>query len=79
MIDAVTRYFPPGCKLSRPQGGYMLWIELPRHVDSRKVFELARSEHIGLAPGATFSCAAASTTSSASTTASRGRRGSMPI
>jgi DNA-binding transcriptional MocR family regulator len=56
MIDAVTRYFPPGCKLSRPQGGYMLWIELPRQVDSRKVFELARNEHIGIAPGATFSC-----------------------
>jgi len=56
MIDAVTRHFPPGCKLSRPQGGYMLWIELPRQVDSRRLFELARREHIGLAPGATFSC-----------------------
>jgi DNA-binding transcriptional MocR family regulator len=56
MIDAVTRYFPPGCKLSRPQGGFMLWIELPRQVDSRRVFEQARREHIGLAPGATFSC-----------------------
>ena len=34
----------------------MLWIELPRGVDSRKVFEQARHEHIGCAPGATFSC-----------------------
>jgi DNA-binding transcriptional MocR family regulator len=56
MIDAVTRYFPEGCKLSRPQGGFMLWIELPKSVSSRKVFEIGRREHIGLVPGATFSC-----------------------
>jgi DNA-binding transcriptional MocR family regulator len=33
----------------------MLWIELPRHVDSREVFAMARWEHIGVAPGAAFS------------------------
>jgi len=33
----------------------MLWIEMPRHVDSRRVFEEARQEHIGVAPGAAFS------------------------
>jgi DNA-binding transcriptional MocR family regulator len=55
MADAVARYFPPGCRLSIPQGGLMLWIELPRHVDSREVFALARLEHIGVAPGAAFS------------------------
>ena len=56
MADAVARHFPAGCRLSRPQGGFMLWIELPPPVDSRKVFEQARAEHIGCAPGATFSC-----------------------
>ena len=56
MSDAVTRYFPGGCRLSRSQGGFMLWIEMPSKVDSRKVFEQARREHIGCAPGATFSC-----------------------
>lgn len=55
MVDAVTRLFPDGCRLSVPQGGLMLWIEMPRSVDSRKVFERARHEHIGCAPGATFS------------------------
>ncbi len=55
MADAVARYFPMGCRLSLPQGGLMLWIELPRHVDSRVVFALARLEHIGVAPGAAFS------------------------
>jgi len=55
MADAVARYFPMGCRLSLPQGGLMLWIELPRHVDSREVFALARLQHIGVAPGAAFS------------------------
>jgi len=55
MADAIARYFPPGCRLSLPQGGMMLWIELPRQVDSREVFALARLEHIGVAPGAAFS------------------------
>jgi DNA-binding transcriptional MocR family regulator len=55
MADAVARYFPPGCGLSMPQGGMLLWIELPRHVDSREVFALARKDHIGVAPGAAFS------------------------
>jgi DNA-binding transcriptional MocR family regulator len=55
MADAVARWFPAGCRLSVPQGGLMLWIELPRHVDSREVFALARLKHIGVAPGAAFS------------------------
>jgi DNA-binding transcriptional MocR family regulator len=55
MAEAVARHFPMGCRLSLPQGGMLLWVELPRHVDSRAVFALARLEHIGVAPGAAFS------------------------
>lgn len=55
MVDAVARHFPMGCRMSLPQGGMMLWIELPKHVDSREVFALARLEHIGVGPGAAFS------------------------
>jgi DNA-binding transcriptional MocR family regulator len=58
MADAIARYFPPGCRLSRPRGGLALWIELPPQVDSRKVFEQACRELIGVAPGATFTCSA---------------------
>ncbi len=56
MVDAVTRWFPPGCRLSQPQGGLVLWIELPPGADSRRLFEAALRERIGIAPGATFSC-----------------------
>jgi DNA-binding transcriptional MocR family regulator len=55
MVDAVARHFPMGCRMILPQGGMMLWIEMPKQVDSREVFALARLEHIGVAPGAAFS------------------------
>jgi DNA-binding transcriptional MocR family regulator len=55
MAEAVARWFPAGCRFSMPQGGLLLWIEMPRHVDSRRVFAAARREHIGVAPGAAFS------------------------
>lgn len=55
VADAVARFFPPGCAFSLPQGGFMLWIELPRHVDSREVFAQAKAAHVGVAPGAAFS------------------------
>jgi DNA-binding transcriptional MocR family regulator len=55
MVDAVSRSFPSGCRLSQPQGGLVLWIELPAGADSRRLFEAAWREQIGIAPGATFS------------------------
>lgn len=29
MTDAVARYFPAGTRVTRPQGGHLLWVELP--------------------------------------------------
>lgn len=55
MRKAVRKYFPPEVELSDPQGGYLLWIALPRQVSSRAVFELARQQSIGIAPGLMFS------------------------
>lgn len=55
VAGAVARFFPPGCACSLPQGGFMLWIELPRHVDSLQVFAQAKVAHVGVAPGAAFS------------------------
>lgn len=55
MIAAVRKYFPSGTKVSSPQGGYLLWITLPDGVSSRAVFEAARRQSIGIAPGLMFS------------------------
>ncbi len=55
MSDAIERHFPPGTRFTRPQGGYVLWIQLPEGVDSFVLFESAALRDIGIAPGPIFS------------------------
>jgi len=53
--QAISKYFPEGTKLSRPAGGYVLWIELPRQVDSVELYHAAMKEGISISPGPIFS------------------------
>jgi DNA-binding transcriptional MocR family regulator len=53
--QAAAKYLPQGTKISRPAGGYVLWLELPRNVDSLKLFRTAASEGISIMPGVIFS------------------------
>jgi DNA-binding transcriptional MocR family regulator len=53
--QAIARYFPAGTRISRPAGGYMLWIELPPKVDALKLHRAALAEHISILPGVLFS------------------------
>ena len=39
----------------RPNGGYILWVELPRKVDSLELFERALEAGISIAPSPIFS------------------------
>ncbi len=55
MMRAVSKHFPEGCRMTRPEGGYMLWIELPKSVDSLQLHQLALAEGISIAPGLIFS------------------------
>jgi DNA-binding transcriptional MocR family regulator len=52
---AIGRYFPAGTKVTRPQGGYVLWVELPRSVDSLELHRRALEQKISIAPGPIFS------------------------
>jgi DNA-binding transcriptional MocR family regulator len=51
----VARHFPAGTRVSRPQGGFLLWIELPEGCDALRLFHAAREARISLAPGCIFS------------------------
>ncbi len=53
--DAVASAFPSGIKLTRPQGGFVLWVELPRGVSALELHEAALAEAISIAPGPMFS------------------------
>lgn len=35
--DWVVKYFPPGVRVSRPQGRFMLWVELDEKIDTLKI------------------------------------------
>ena len=51
----VSRTFPEGTRVGRPEGGGVLWVELPRGVDSVELMYRAREEGISIAPGTIFS------------------------
>jgi DNA-binding transcriptional MocR family regulator len=55
MAEAVASYFPQGTRLSVPDGGVMLWVELPRPLSSQAIFEEALKRGIRIAPGTMFS------------------------
>ena len=55
MIAAVGEHFPAGTKVTRPAGGFVLWVELPHHVDSLELQERALAERISISPGPIFS------------------------
>jgi DNA-binding transcriptional MocR family regulator len=54
---AIAKYFPQGTRISRPAGGYMLWVELPRKIDAAKLHRAAMAERISILPGMVFSAA----------------------
>jgi DNA-binding transcriptional MocR family regulator len=55
MMAAIGKYFPKETRVSRPSGGYFLWLELPERVDSLQLFRLALAQGISIAPGPIFS------------------------
>jgi DNA-binding transcriptional MocR family regulator len=53
--QSILRHFPEGTRLSRPSGGFVLWIELPPGIDTLRLHRDAVKHHISTAPGALFS------------------------
>ena len=49
--QAIARYFPEGTRLSRPAGGYVLWVELPKRVDALKLYRVSLEHNISILPG----------------------------
>jgi DNA-binding transcriptional MocR family regulator len=53
--QAVGKFFPQGTRVTRPNGGFILWVELPEQVDSLKLYGQALKAGITIAPGPIFS------------------------
>ncbi|MDB5230753.1 MAG: PLP-dependent aminotransferase family protein [Chitinophagaceae bacterium] len=54
-IQAISEYFPESTCTSRPEGGFVLWLELDKKIDSYKLYKEALKHHISVAPGRIFS------------------------
>jgi len=48
---AVQKHFPPGTRLAIPDGGTLLWVELPQQVIGLKVYRKALDQRIAIIPG----------------------------
>jgi DNA-binding transcriptional MocR family regulator len=55
MSQSVMRYFPAGTRVTRPNGGFVLWVQLLEQVDSLRLYRQALRAGITLAPGHIFS------------------------
>lgn len=53
--ETLRTHLPPGSQVQLPQGGKMLWVELPRQVDSLELYSRCREHGISLTPGHLYS------------------------
>jgi DNA-binding transcriptional MocR family regulator len=56
--DAVAVHFPAGTRVSRPQGGFFLWVELPPGKSALEFHARALERGISVTPGPIFSAKA---------------------
>jgi len=54
-LESLTRYLPATARISRPEGGYFLWIELPDGLDAIEIHRRALEQGFSIAPGPIFS------------------------
>jgi DNA-binding transcriptional MocR family regulator len=55
MSQTVMSYFPEGTRVTRPNGGIVLWVQMPDYADSLEIYKQALKSGITLAPGYMFS------------------------
>jgi len=54
-MQAIIEYFPPDTKISRPHGGFVLWLQLNKKINSFKLRTEAMKHKISIVPGRIFS------------------------
>jgi DNA-binding transcriptional MocR family regulator len=55
LIDLVGKHFPRETRVTRPAGGFVAWLELPKTIDAVALYRRALDENISIAPGPLFS------------------------
>jgi DNA-binding transcriptional MocR family regulator len=55
MTDAIASHFPEGTRVTRPLGGFVVWVELPGEIDTMQLYDAAVQQGFSFAPGRLFS------------------------
>lgn len=53
--QAISEYFPADTRMTRPQGGFTIWVELNKKINTYKLYKKALKNNIGISPGQIFS------------------------
>jgi DNA-binding transcriptional MocR family regulator len=54
-IQGIMQHFPSDIKVTRPKGGFVLWVELNKDINSYKLYQEAMKFQISIGPGQIFS------------------------
>jgi DNA-binding transcriptional MocR family regulator len=54
-LQLATLHLPKDIRITHPEGGYVIWMELSKGLDSMKLYQQAKAESISIAPGPLFS------------------------
>lgn len=55
LSQCVQDAFPAGTRITQPQGGFVLWVELAGDVDTQALYDEAVRQRVDFVPGALFS------------------------
>jgi DNA-binding transcriptional MocR family regulator len=53
-LRCISEYFPAGTKVSQPQGGFILWVELNKKANALELYDKAILNKISISPGTIY-------------------------
>jgi 2-aminoadipate transaminase len=54
MVESIEAYFPKDVKVTHPEGGLFLWLELPESINTKEMLKKAVDKNVGYVPGGAF-------------------------
>ena len=54
MLKTIEEEFPEGVEYTYPEGGLFIWVELPKHLDSRIIMKDCLANNVAYVPGGSF-------------------------
>ena len=55
MREVIAESFPRGTRVTRPSGGFVLWVQMPDGIDGMQLFEASLRQGVAVTPGSLFS------------------------